>query len=79
MGQSGLTAIPRLLAGQALDAKRQTSLLRADIDTPSIRATFGFMKLSESGVDAMAVEAMPPYDVTDQHIPYGCAVPGSRV
>ncbi len=65
----------------ALDAKGQASLLRADVASPSIMAASGFMKLPESGVDAMAVEGLAdhPYDIAHQRIAYGRAEPGPQV
>ncbi|WP_273600113.1 xanthine dehydrogenase family protein molybdopterin-binding subunit [Roseateles albus] len=65
----------------ALDDKGRVSLLRADIGSPSIMAGSGFMKLPESGVDAMAVEGLADhhYDIANQRIAYGQAEPGPQV
>ncbi|MCX2861545.1 xanthine dehydrogenase family protein molybdopterin-binding subunit [Paucibacter sp. PLA-PC-4] len=65
----------------ALDDKGQATALRADIGSPSIMAASGFMKIPESGVDAMAVEGLAdqPYDIPNQRIAYGRAEPGPQV
>ncbi|MCV2357004.1 xanthine dehydrogenase family protein molybdopterin-binding subunit [Paucibacter sp. B2R-40] len=65
----------------ALDDKGRTSLLRADIGSPSIMAGSGFMKLPASGVDAMAVEGLADhhYEIPNQRIAYGQAEPGPQV
>ncbi len=65
----------------ALDDKGQPQALRADIAAPSIMAGSGFMKLPDSGVDAMAVEGIAdqPYAIPNQRIAYGRAEPGPQV
>eukprot|EP01137_Pigoraptor_chileana_P003937 Opistho-2@44881 len=50
----------------ALGDKGRPSLLRADVGSPSIMAASGFMKIPDTGVDAMAVEGLAdhPYPCT---------------
>jgi isoquinoline 1-oxidoreductase beta subunit len=65
----------------ALDAQGRVSALRASVGSPSIMAASGFMKIPESGVDAMAVEGLAdqPYDIPNLRIAYGRAEPGPQV
>jgi len=65
----------------ALGDKGRPSLLRADVGSPSIMAASGFMKIPDTGVDAMAVEGLAdhPYDIPNQRIAYGRAEPGPQV
>ncbi len=65
----------------ALDAQGRVSALRAGVGSPSIMAASGFMKIPESGVDAMAVEGLAdqPYDIPNLRIAYGRAEPGPQV
>jgi isoquinoline 1-oxidoreductase beta subunit len=65
----------------ALNEQGQPTLLRAAVASPSIMAASGFMKIPESGVDAMAVEGLAdhPYEIANQRILYGRAEPGPQV
>ena len=65
----------------ALDTKGAPTMLRADVAAPSIMAGSGFMKLPETGVDAMAVEGLADhrYEIANQRIAYGRAEPGPQV
>ena len=64
-----------------LDDQGRPLMLRADVASPSIMAASGFMKIPDSGVDAMAVEGLAdhPYDIPHQRVAYARAEPGPQV
>jgi isoquinoline 1-oxidoreductase subunit beta len=64
-----------------LDAANRPAVLKVGVGSPSVMAASGFMKLPESGVDAMAMEGVAdhPYDIEHQRLAYGRAEPGPQV
>nr|WP_316641154.1 xanthine dehydrogenase family protein molybdopterin-binding subunit [uncultured Roseateles sp.] len=65
----------------ALDDKGRPTALSVGVGSPSIMAASGFMKIPDSGVDAMAMEGVEdhPYDIAHQRIAYGRREPGPQV
>ena len=64
-----------------LDAANRPAVLKVGVGSPSVMAASGFMKLPESGVDAMAMEGIGdhPYDIEHQRLAYGRGEPGPQV